>query len=114
MQAVAWADVGLLVKAIGTGFVFGSARAASSLPQAVGGMENAQLVQAVVRGDAALSRLTFAQRVNAAAFYRGAAARTTGLLKEQTAAYNIARARYLEGTGPAPGRTIYDFMRNQG
>src|SRR5690606_28196561 len=73
----------------------GSAPAPSyaTLQAAVGSLERAKVVQAVVRGEGSLSSLSVAERQAAAQFHRQAAERVGGKFAEAARGLNIDRAR---------------------
>src|SRR5690606_11876094 len=86
----------------------------ASLQAAVGSLERAKVVQAVVRGEGSLGSLSAAERQAAAHFYRQAATRVGGKFAEAARGLNIDRARYLEGSlKEAPGR-LYEWMAKHG
>lgn len=101
--------IGAPVAAVRGAFNAG-ATGSSNLAGVLGSAALQRTTNAVLRGSQPLSALTTVQRQLAAQFFRGVATRTGGKFAAEASAFNIERARFLEGvTNRIPGG-LPDFL----
>ena len=92
----------------------GTAEAATSLTEAVGDQETANLVKQVLRGRQEIDALSPAVRQAAGQFYRQVAERVVGNQAAAARLFNLARADFLEGLTETPPGTLPEFIARMG
>jgi RHS repeat-associated protein len=116
VEISAWAifgatTLGGIVGRLGLGAGAADVAANATLAEAVGDA-GAATVRSVLKGRLPLSALTTAERNAAAQFYRQTAEGVGGRYAAEAAAYNVARAEYLEGTRAGLSPTLPQFIAN--